>query len=59
MTKSHRYQIQPLTYWPEQQQKYVFHLIEFVDKNNLEAQNPWSDTGFPSVNAGLSGPGQS
>ena len=39
-----RYQIQPLAYWPKQQQEYVFQHIEFVDKNNLEAQNPRRDT---------------
>ena len=29
-----------LTYWPEQQKKDVFHQVELVDKNNLEAQTP-------------------
>ena len=48
-----RYSIQPLTYWPEQQQKYVVHQVEFVDNNNLEAQNPRRDTSIPSVSAGL------
>ena len=34
-------------------QNYVFHQVEFVDKNNLEAQNPRRDTSIPSVSAGL------
>ena len=48
---STRYKIQPLTYWPEQQQKYVSHQVEFVDKNNFEAQSPRRDTSIPSVSA--------
>ena len=43
--------------WPEQQQRYVFHPFEFVDKKinkkNLEVQNPRRDTSIPSVSAGL------
>ena len=31
----------------------VLHQVEFVDKNNLEAQNPRRDTSIPSVSAGL------
>ena len=27
--------------------------VKFVDKNNLEAQNPRSDNGIPTVSAGL------
>ena len=50
---STRYEIQPLTYWPEKQQKCVFHQVEFVNKNNFEAQNPRRDTSIPSVGAGL------
>ena len=42
-----------LIYCREQQQKYVFHQVEFVDKNNLEAQNPRRDTSIPIVSAGL------
>ena len=34
-------------------QKNVFHQVEFVDKNNLGAQNPRRDTSIPSVSAGL------
>ena len=47
-----------LIYCREQQQKYVFHQVEFVDKNNLEAQNPRRDTSIPSVSAGLPPPCQ-
>ena len=50
---STRYEIQPLTYWPEQQQKDVFHQVEFVDKNNLEAQTPRRDASIFSASAGL------
>ena len=39
--------------WPGQEQKDVFCQVGFVDKNNLEAQNPRRDTGIPSVSAGL------
>ena len=56
MTESHMHlqEINPaLIYCREQQQKYVFHQVEFVDKNNLEAQNPRRDTSIPSVSAGL------
>ena len=45
--------VRPLTYWTEQQKKDVFHQVEFVDKNYLEAQNPRRDTGVLSVSAGL------
>ena len=41
--------------WPEQQQKYVFKPLEFVDRFNLETQNPMRDTNIPSVSAGLAG----
>ena len=40
-----------------QQQKDVFLKVEFVDKNNLEGQNPRRDTSIPSVSAGLPLPG--
>ena len=36
----------------------VFHQVEFVDKNNLEAQNPRRDTCIPNVGAGLAGEGK-
>ena len=39
--------------WQEQQQKDVFHQFEFVDKFNLETQNPRRDSSIPSVSAGL------
>ena len=56
MTESHMH-LQDIKSSPhlcrEQQQKYVFHQVEFVDKNNLEAQNPRRDTSIPSVSAGL------
>ena len=32
---------------------YVFRQVEFVDKNNLEAQNPRRGTSIPSVSVGL------
>ena len=35
------------------QQRYVFHQVEFVDKNNLEAKNSRRDTSIPSVSAKL------
>ena len=31
----------------------IFHQVEFVNNNNLEAQNPRRDTSIPSVSAGL------
>ena len=34
--------------------KYVFNHVEFVDQNNMEAQNPRRDTSIPKVSAGLS-----
>ena len=53
MRESHMYlqdiKSSPLTYWPEQEQKYVFYQVEFVDKNNFEAWNPRRDTSIPSV----------
>ena len=33
--------------------KNVFNLVQFVNKNNLEAQNPSRDISIPSVSAGL------
>ena len=39
----------------EQPQKHAIHLFEFVNKFNLETQNPRRDTGIPSVSAGLDG----
>ena len=35
----------------KQQQKYVFYQFEFVDKFNLENQNPRRHTNNPSVSA--------
>ena len=43
----------PSLYWSEQQDKYVFNKVEFVDQNNLEAKNPRRDTSIPSVSAGF------
>ena len=39
--------------WTEEQQQDVFHQFEFVNKFNLETQNPRRDTSVPSVRAGL------
>ena len=47
----------PLLTGKNKKTNYVFHQVEFVDKNNLEAQNPRRDTSIPSVSAGLSGEG--
>ena len=47
------YQIKPLTYWPEQQLKFVFYQLEFVNKNNLETENPRRDISILSISAGL------
>ena len=42
---------------PEQHQQDVVHQVEFVDKNNLEAQTPRRDTSILSVRAGSDGVG--
>ena len=47
----------PLLTGKNKKPNYVFHQVEFVDKNNLEAQNPRRDNSIPSVSAGLSGEG--
>ena len=39
--------------WTEEQQQDVFHQFEFVNKFNLETQNPRRDTSISSVSAGL------
>ena len=49
---STRYKTQPLSYWPEQQQKYVYR-GKFVDKSNLEAESPRRGTSIPGDSAGL------
>ena len=37
---SNRCKIQPLTYWPKQQQKDVFHQVEQLTKTTLKLKTP-------------------
>ena len=59
MTESHMYLLDiissPTIVGQNSNRTYVFHQVEFVDKNNLEAENPRMDTCIPSVSAGLGG----
>ena len=45
--------MQALTYWPEQRQLDGFNQVEFVNKNNMEAQNLREDKSIPSVSTCL------
>ena len=57
MTESHMYLLDivssPTIMGQNNNRIYVFHQFEFVDKNNLEAQNPMRDTSIPSVSVCL------